>query len=229
MIEPARPRSLWPQVAIVDYGMGNLFSVANACTIANLDGFVTSDADAIRGAHAVILPGVGAFGDAMDALAKLALIEPIREVAKEGKPLLGICLGLQLFMSRSNEFGDHQGLNLIAGDVVRFIHPVDRAGKRLKVPQVGWNGIFRPEHGIRERWHGTPLEHIREGEEMYFVHSYFAKPHDDLAILCESHYGSNSFCSAIVKDNLYGFQFHPERSGEAGIEIYRQFARCIAA
>jgi len=211
--------------AIVDYGLGNLFSVSRACGHAGMSPVITSSADDILAADIVFLPGVGAFGDAMDALRRADLVKPLLDYAQSGKPLVGICLGLQLLMSESREFGVHDGLGLIEGPVVRFDNP--REGDRaLKVPQVGWNRISPPAGG--PDWSGTLLDTTGNGEYMYFVHSYHACPASPSTILAISRYGDREFCSAVRSDNVYAFQFHPEKSGPAGLEIYRSAAKLAA-
>jgi glutamine amidotransferase len=216
-----------PRVAIVDYGLGNLYSVSRACVHAGLDAVVTSDRQAVTSADGIVLPGVGAFGDAMATIRKLDLAEPLRDVVRQGTPLLGICLGVQLLMSRSEEFGDHEGLDLVKGTVVRLKDP--REGERaLKVPEVGWNGIHRPRRGSPgDPWVGSPLEGRSEGQSMYFVHSYCVQPEDPEVILSVTRYGQIEYCSGVRRGNLSAFQFHPERSGAAGLAIYGAWARLI--
>ena len=212
------------QVAIVDYGMGNLFSVQQACQSVGLLPAITSSAREILDADAVILPGVGAFGDAMATLSQLGLVEVLRQVAGSGKPLLGVCLGMQLLMTESHEFGRHQGLGLIEGEVVRFETPRD-GSTILKVPQVGWNRIFRPAHGS---WEQSCLEELRDGTFMYFVHSFYPKPVDPGVVLAVSRYGHIEFCSSLRHGNIMACQFHPERSGPQGLRIYRNVAMQIS-
>lgn len=210
-----------PRVAIVDYGLGNLHSVAQACAKTGMRPRITSRREELADAHGVILPGVGAFGDAMNNLAMLDLVEPIISLAKGGKPLVGICLGLQLLMEKSEEFGSHQGLGLIKGRVVRLAKPMGPKGP-LKVPQVGWNRVF-PAAGP-DQWQNTPLEDLTPGEYQYFVHSYYVRPSRPEVALCRTTYGDVDFCSAVSKDNVLAFQYHPERSGEPGLNIYRALA-----
>lgn len=210
-------------VAIVDYGLGNLFSVKHACAHAGMRAEVTSSKADILAADAVILPGVGAFGDAMANLRRLDLVEPLRDIAQSAKPLVGICLGMQLVMSESFEFGRYEGLGLVKGPVVRFEEPTE-GGRTLKVPQVGWNRVFPARAG---GWKGTLLEGVGEGEYMYFVHSFYAKPEDGAVVLSTSDYGHIEFCSALSRGNVTAFQFHPERSGPAGLRVYANLARHI--
>ena len=211
------------QVAIVDYGMGNLFSVKQACEHVGMQASITASADEILAADAVILPGVGAFGDAMAALTRLGVVEVLLEVAGSGRPLVGICLGMQLLMTESHEFGHHKGLGLIEGEVVRFEAPRS-CSTTLKVPQVGWNRIVVTGSGS---WKSSCLEGLRDGEFMYFVHSFYAKPIDTSVVLATSRYGHIEFCSSLRRENIFGCQFHPERSGPRGVLIYRNLSMQI--
>ena len=208
-------------VAIVDYRLGNLFSVKHACERAGIPSTITSSKKEILQASAVILPGVGAFGDAMDSLNQLDLVEPLRDLVASHKPLIGICLGMQLLMTESFEFGRHSGLGMIEGQVVGFRDP--REGDvRLKVPHVGWNRI----HSAAP-WTGTLLDGIADAEYMYFVHSYTVQPVEPSIVLSTSVYGQIKFCSTLRLDNLYGCQFHPERSGQAGLKIYYNLKKML--
>lgn len=214
------PETPSARVAIVDYGMGNLFSVQRACEHVGLQVMISACADEVLRADAVILPGVGAFGDAMAELTRLGLVEVLRDVAASGKPLMGICLGMQLFMTESHEFGWHKGLGLIEGEVVRFDAP-RRGSQILKVPQVGWNRIFKAG---QDAWQASLLEGLQDGEFMYFVHSFYARPVDPSVVLATSRYGHIEFCSSLRRGNLFACQFHPERSGAQGLRIYRSLA-----
>ncbi len=207
------------QVAIVDHGLGNLFSVKHACAQVGLSASVTSSAREIEEADAIILPGVGAFGDAMAILRQLDLIEVLRAAAVSGAPLMGICLGMQLLMSESFEFGRHEGLGIIKGDVVRFENPA-AASPRWKVPQVGWNRIFKKGRA----WEQTGLESVEDASCMYFVHSFYVRPVDARFIVSITRYGQVEFCSSLQRGNVFATQFHPERSGPRGLQIYRNFA-----
>lgn len=213
-----------PTAAIVDYGMGNLFSVKRACESVGMKAEITSSSKAIFEAEAVILPGVGAFGHAMETLKELNLVTTLQEVARSSKPFLGICLGMQLMMTESFEFGHHEGLGLIPGSVRHFEDPRDSSGKILKVPQVGWNRI---SPSSPNSWEGTPLEGLPEGEFMYFVHSYYVTPQDSKVSIATSRYGHLEFCSSLNRENLFACQFHPERSGPQGLKIYAQLKRRI--
>lgn len=209
-----------PMIAIVDYGLGNLFSIARACELAGLETRVTGDAADLKSADAVLLPGVGAFGDAMASLRERRLDSALKDVAASGKPLVGVCLGLQLLMTESHEFGTHKGLDLVPG-TVRRLHPADGA----KVPQVGWNSIRAPGG---KSWRGSALAGIADGTYMYFVHSYFVEPADSSVVLARTAYGGSEFCASIQQGNIFACQFHPERSGADGLAVYRNVARLVA-
>ncbi len=210
------------EIAIIDYGMGNLFSVLNACTAVGLTAEITSDVTTIRESKAIILPGVGAFPDAMASLKERKLDALIKEEVARGKPLFGICLGMQLLMTESVEFGKTQGLNLIPGSVVGFDHPQE-GDRKLKVPEVQWNQIFKP--ASQDIWNNTLLNGIKEGTFFYFVHSYYCVPASDKHVLTRSKYGQIDYCSSVYQNNIFACQFHPERSGEEGLNIYRNFAK----
>lgn len=218
-----------PVVAIVDYGLGNLYSVKHACTHVGLPAQITCDPREILSAEAAILPGVGAFGDAMATLRRLDLVGVLRDFVATGKPFVGICLGLQLLMRESEEFGSYAGLGIIEGIVVRFDAPT-RGTRRLKVPHIGWNGIYRVARSpslAADPWSRTLLQDVVDGEPMYFVHSYLAKPADSHLLLSTSSYGHIEFCSALQHRNITACQFHPERSGPRGLQIYRNLAEQV--
>jgi glutamine amidotransferase len=209
------------EVAIVDYGMGNLFSVKHACTRVGLDAEITADPAAVRAARAAILPGVGAFEEAMSALTGLGLGEALREFGAARKPLIGICLGLQLLMSESHEFGRHPGLGLIAGDVVKL-----SAAGGDKVPHVGWSAVRKTgEHA----WDATPLSGMPDGSHMYFVHSFHVRPASPGVAVATTHHGETEFCAAVRQDNIFACQFHPERSGLLGLRVYENLALQLRA
>lgn len=198
-------------IAIIDYQMGNLRSVQKGFEKIGHPAVVTSDPDELRRATKVVLPGVGAFGDAMAELARRKLIEPIRQMIDSGKPFLGICLGLQLLFETGYEGARHTGLGVLAGECVRFDLP-----REYKVPHMGWNGL-------QIRRAAPVLAGLNDGESMYFVHSYYVVPKDRDVIATETDYGGN-FCSMVWRDNLYATQFHPEKSQAAGLRILRNFA-----
>ena len=208
-----------PRVAVVDYGLGNLFSVQRALERCALSVEVTSRAAEIRSADAVVLPGVGSFGYAMQTLRDLGLVAALRDYALAGRPVVGICLGLQLFFSRSFEFGEHEGLGLIEGEV-RALQP---GMPGFKVPHVGWSRILPAGAGVRP-WSDSLLENVPAGAYMYFVHSFHAVPSDPSVVLAHARHGLQTYCAAIQQGNVFACQFHPERSGEAGLNLYRALA-----
>jgi glutamine amidotransferase len=198
-------------IAIVDYQMGNLRSVQKGFERVGHEATITSDPVALRRAEKVVLPGVGAFGDAMDELRRRNLVDPIREGIEQGKPFLGICLGLQLLFDVSHEGGQHEGLGVLAGEVVRFQLPA-----AYKVPHMGWNQarIVRP---------APILESVEDNTHFYFVHSYYVVPRDPDVVSIETDY-HQPFCAMVWRDNLFATQFHPEKSQAKGLEILRGFA-----
>ncbi len=177
-----------PFVAIIDFGLGNLFSIRQACSLVGLRTEIADHADCIQQADAVILPGVGAFGEAMAALHRQDLVSVLKETVAEGKPLLGICLGMQLLMTESTEFGLTQGLDFIPGKVRHFNAASE---EKLRVPQICWNSIWhgRPRTTGDDPWQGTILEGIEEREYMYFVHSFYVDPLEDKDALARTTYG----------------------------------------
>ncbi len=219
-----------PRVAIIDYGLGNLFSVKQACEQAEMHGIITSDRREILTADAAILPGVGAFGDAMETLTRLDLVGVLRDVVASQKPLVGICLGLQLLMSVSHEFGYHRGLGVVDGEVLSLREALGSASK-VKVPHIGWSCIHAVgvdiSTNVDASWSGSPLHGLRDGEFMYFVHSFYAKPSDPSAVLSVTRLGPVEFCSSLRRGNVFGCQFHPERSGSQGLRVYRNLAAMI--
>ncbi len=207
------------KIAVIDYGAGNLFSIARALEHCGATPVFTADPDSLRKADRAILPGVGAFGDGMAALRQASLSAAIAELAAAGNPVLGICLGMQMLFDASEEFGDHTGLALIPGRVLPL--PRTRAdGAPQKVPHIGWNDLCEPAPG---RWAGTPLAAIAPGTSAYFVHSFAAVPADGRDAIATCVYGGHAITAAVQRDNVCGCQFHPERSGPAGLSIIRQF------
>lgn len=198
-------------VAIIDYGVGNLFSLKSSFEYIGADVCVSGDADVIRAADRIILPGVGAFGDAASKLRESGLDTVIVDEAKKGKPIMGICLGMQLLLERSYEYGEHEGLGLIGG----VITPIaDDIPKDLKIPQIGWNALSfeGQKHEI--------FKYINEGDFVYFVHSYHATKCDN--VIAKTEYGA-PLCAAVGHGNVCGCQFHPEKSGDVGLNILRAF------
>lgn len=218
-------------VAVVDYALGNLESIRRAFAHVGVEALVTSDPAALEAARAVVLPGVGAFGDAMQALRERHLVGALRGAAASGKPLIGICLGMQLLLSESEEFGRHEGLDIVPGRVRRFPAPPRASDDRItgdwKVPQVGWNRVW-PDPASDGDWAGTPFEGLEPGSWLYFMHSYYAEPRDAACRLAQTSFAGVTYCSALRAGNVVAFQFHPERSAEAGLAIYRNLARAIA-
>jgi glutamine amidotransferase len=166
------------------------------------------------------LPGVGAFKDAMENLTILGLKEPIKQFIKSGKPFLGICLGLQLLFTESEEFGSSKGLDVISGKVKRFSNRTD-SDELQKVPQINWNTINKVSMA---GWQNTPLMHLEDKQDMYFVHSFYVEPADEQICLTKTTYGELTYVSSILKDNIFACQFHPEKSAEEGLKIYRTWA-----
>lgn len=199
-------------VVVVDYGMGNLRSVSKALEKLGAKVKVSGAASDVESADKLVLPGVGAFGDAMDELKKRNLVNPLKSFARSGKPFLGICLGLQLLLDESDENPGVQGLGMIRGKNVKF-SPEKHS---LKVPQMGWNSIKIKEKDC------PVLSEIKDGEFFYFVHSFYAKTASDSDVLTETEYGVK-FPSMLWKDNIFAAQFHPEKSQEAGLRILENF------
>ncbi|MGX7951274.1 imidazole glycerol phosphate synthase subunit HisH [Tsuneonella sp. HG249] len=206
---------------VVDYGLGNVFSVMQALRDFPVECRLSSDVEAIRRADRLILPGVGAFGRAALRLRSLGLEEPILEFIGTGRPFLGICVGMQLLHDIGNEFGEHQGLGLIRGRVEQ-IDMVDEEGQRLRVPLIGWHPLLPPE-GDYGRWNGTPLEGLPRDSAFYFVHSFAARLADPSATLAVTRHGGHDLTAAVCKDNVIGTQFHPERSAHAGRAFLQSF------
>ncbi len=205
-------------ITIVDYGVGNLRSVARAFEHVGANVDVTSDAQKIIQAERLILPGVGAFGHCMEELNKRNLIEPILKFAASEKPFLGICVGMQIMLSVGEEFGEHKGLGLIAGRVQEIPKLNDRI-----LPVIGWMNLKKTD-GING-WQGTILEKTPAGSSVYFVHSFAANPDDKTVRLAEYEYDGINIAAAVSKDNLTGVQFHPEKSGLVGINMLKGFVK----
>ena len=208
-------------IAIIDNGVGILFSLKSSLKQLGLEAVVTADADTIRKADRLILPGVGAFGDAMDKLVATGLVPVIRAEA-EKKPLLGICLGMQMLFDESEEFGLHKGLGLIPGRVVK-IPDTDVDGHPQKVPHISWDPLY--PGGGRTDFSGTALAALKPGEECYFIHSYEAKPVRDEDRLADTVYGGREICAAASHGSVLGCQFHPEKSGAGGLKIIEEFLK----
>lgn len=200
-------------IAIVDYGVGNLFSLRSSFAKIGADTVVTADKNVIENADKIILPGVGAFADAIKKLQDTGLGEVVKAQAKLGKPIMGICLGMQLLFERSFEYGEHQGLGLIKGDVIPMKGYINDS---LKVPHIGWNGLYFPKKHFL-------FSQLKEGDCAYFVHSYFATNCDE-SVIATTEYGK-MLTAAVASGNVMGCQFHPEKSGDVGLAILRAFCQ----
>ncbi len=199
-------------IAIIDYGVGNLFSLRSSLDMIGADSIVSSDENIIRSADKILLPGVGAFEDARRKLSDTGLDELVISEAKNGKKLMGICLGMQMLFDRSFEYGEHRGLGLLSGDVIAMEGTVP---KNLSIPHIGWNSLkVTSDHPV--------FKNTNDGDFVYFVHSYYAVGCND-SLLATTDYGID-ITAAVAKDNIAGMQFHPEKSGEAGLNILRAFA-----
>ncbi|APJ04565.1 imidazole glycerol phosphate synthase subunit HisH [Silvanigrella aquatica] len=213
------------KIIILDYGIGNLQSVAQVFAHLNNPALISSNYKEIMSADALVLPGVGAFGHAMNNLKELYLDKSILEFVQTGKPLMGICLGFQLLFSESEEFGNHKGLDIIKGKVHKFTND-NVLNLGIKIPQVGWNKIYRSLTAV-DNWAKSPLREIQNMDYMYFIHSYYAKPEVTNEILTLTQYEGTEYCSSILKDNIFAVQFHPEKSAWQGIRIYKNWIGTI--
>jgi glutamine amidotransferase len=203
-----------PKIVIIDYGMGNLRSVQKGFERFGFEAKITKEPNELKEAEAIVLPGVGAFRDCIKNLDQLGLIEALIQSIEDGKPYLGICLGLQILFSESEEFGLQKGLDLIKGKVVKF-----KSDLNHKVPHMGWNTV--------EVLRDIPILHgIKSGDFFYFVHSYYVIPEDESCISTVTEYGIR-FASSITKDNIFATQFHPEKSQQKGLQILENFAKSI--
>ena len=199
-------------LAIIDYGVGNLFSLQCSLNKIGVENVVTSDVEIIKNADRIILPGVGAFGDAVKKLHESGMFEVVIEEAKKGKPLMGICLGMQMLFEKSYEYGEYEGLGLIKGEIVSL---KGRIPEELDIPHMGWNAL-KLHNGKNELF-----KYINEGDCVYFVHSYFGVECDE-ALIASAEYGID-VTAAVAKNNVYGCQFHPEKSGDVGLKILKAF------
>ena len=199
-------------IAIIDYGVGNLYSLKSSFDFLEIKTKVTGDEKEIKNADKIILPGVGAFEDAAKSLRDCGLDKVVKEEAKSGKPIMGICLGMQLLFDKSYEFGEHEGLGLISGNV----RPIaDAIPAEYKIPHIGWNALSFPKQ--------SPIfKYINEGDFVYFVHSFYCADCDD-EVIANTEYGG-ILTAAAQKDNVYGCQFHPEKSGDVGLKILKAFS-----
>lgn len=209
-------------ISIIDYGVGNIMSVISAFQKVGCDVKIVSTPEEIAQAQSLVLPGVGAFGEGMKNLEKRNLIPAIKQHISKGKPLLGICLGAQLLMTESEEFGKHQGLDIIKGKVVGFRNPQEANIPGYRVPHIMWNQISHPKG---KTWNESILSEIHNTFKAYFIHSFYIVPEEKDVILAKANYGNQEFCAAFKKGNVYGCQFHPEKSGEGGLQIIGAFAQ----
>ena len=208
-------------VAIIDYGINNLFSVKRACDIVGLKSLITSDSDIILSAKGAILPGVGAFPHAMKIIKSKKLDYTILRFIESKKPFLGICLGMHLLLDYSTEFEETPGLAVIKGSTKKFEFYEDEANI-FSVPQISWNKIYSSELS----WEGTILSNNKNEEFMYFVHSYYVNVEKDI-VLANTVYGQDEYCSVYQKENIMATQFHPEKSGTKGLKIYKRLKEII--
>ena len=209
-----------PKISIIDYGVGNLHSLSKALKHFAEDVVLTDERETIRKSDAIILPGVGAFQSGMSGLRVRSLVETVKNFAQKDKPVLGICLGAQLMLGKGFEFGEHEGLGIMPGKVEHF----PDLSEKEKIPQIGWNGIYARKNSS---WQNTILQGTPEKANVYFVHSYILVPEKEENILALSRYGGYEFCAALKNGNVYGCQFHPEKSGRIGLEIIKNFINII--
>jgi len=201
-------------IAVVDYGVGNLFSLKSSLASIGAEAVVSGDEKVIRNADKILLPGVGAFEDAARKLRECGLDKVICDEAKKGKPVLGICLGMQMLFEKSFEYGEHKGLGLIKGEVRPIAEVI---GEGLKIPHIGWNALNFPKNKEKNEI----FKYLNEGDFVYFVHSYYGANCED-SVIATSEYGAH-LTAAVASGNVYGCQFHPEKSGEVGLKILKAF------
>ena len=209
-----------PEVVVIDYGIGNILSVRRGLEHCGATVTLTADPDVILAAPRVVLPGVGAFADGMAGLNRLGLDAVVRDVAARGVPLLGICLGMQMLLDESEEFGTTAGLGLISGRVVP-VPATTLEGQPQKIPHIGWNALVAPQGQVE--WTGPLLQRVRPGESVYFVHSFMASTTNPADRIADCLYGGMPISAAIGHGNVFGCQFHPEKSGEVGLRVLQRF------
>lgn len=208
------------EVTLIDYGLGNLFSVRRALEQCDAKVEISSAPSCVRKAGRIILPGVGAFSDGMSRLKAQGLDEALREAAKRGSQILGLCLGMQMLFEESEEFGHHEGLGLIRGGIAP-IPTIQPNGSSIKIPHIGWNALIKP--AACESWSDTILQGISEGTAMYFIHSFMAIPKDASKCLANCRYGETDITAVIGSENVWGTQFHPEKSGKMGLSLLNNY------
>ncbi len=209
------------KIAIVDYGLGNIFSIKQALKNCGVEPLVTESAREISQSDGILLPGVGAFNEAMKRLKSTQLDQVLIEQSQKGKPLLGVCLGLQLLFSKSHEFGEHLGLGLIEGEVIKF--PETFAGAKLNTPFIGWNKL----HINASQLDNPLIKGLTETDKFYFVHSYHAKPYDETCVIASCNYLEYNYPAIVQKNNICGIQGHPEKSAEQGLLFYKNWLNSI--
>jgi len=210
------------KVTVIDYGMGNLFSVARAIEYCGAEVVLAQSPTDIREAERLILPGVGAFESGMSELRSRYLVDSIQEYCARGRPMLGICLGMQMLFDVGEEFGLHQGLKLLPGKVV-MIPTIDEEGRSRRIPHIGWSHLM-PQVGCKD-WDQTLLDGIEPMKSVYFVHSFMAVPNDLQNRIANCNYDGVSIASVVQRENVHGCQFHPEKSGDVGLKILQNFLK----
>ena len=211
-----------PKLVVVDYGIGNVFSVTRAFENIGAEVTLTSDPELIAVADRLVLPGVGAFGKAADRLRELGHDQAISQQMSSGRPFLGICVGMQLLMETGSEFGDYDGLGLLRGEVNQMSF-LDEQQNPTRIPQIGWYPLKQPKGNTETPWDKTPLQNCTPNSAFYFVHSFAVEPENEDEVLALVDYAGNDVVAAVRKDNVIGVQFHPERSGPDGLTVLRSF------
>jgi glutamine amidotransferase len=206
------------RIAVIDYDVGNVRSILSAFENQSAHAFLTRNKEDILKSDGVVLPGVGAFAHGMDSLNKYGLVDIIKKYIESNKPFLGICLGMQMLFEQSEEFGKTVGLGLISGRVIKL---PTKDSENEKLPHVSWNEI----NCKANKWCGTVLDGVKKGSDMYFVHSFVAQPDNENHVLSITEYSDYNFCSSVKKGNIYGCQFHPEKSGKVGLKIIKNFIK----